>query len=862
MLRLSVALFLSVSLAGAWARSGESLPNVVFVFADDLGWADAGRYHEFYADGGAQPIPAPVPTPNMNRLCDQGMLFTDAQLPTALCAPNRFCVMTGSYTFRGRSFGTWNRTASSAFHFGNAENDRVGNPHRTVGTVLQEAGYRTGYFGKMHFGGDFYDASGNLLRDLPNNQLHLIDYGRKFDNGLLDHGFDYTFVTPDGIQGPVYAYFENDLYRPVSDFAAEVDGVSISGPSFLRSFTDGDMVDSGEIIQDGYGDSEFDTSEHGPILSHFAGKFIEDHVTNHPGQPFMLYYATPAIHTPITPSASGIEAVGATGLGSRADFVYDFDAQLGVLLDKLDALGIADNTLVIVSSDNGGFEDAGGTGAGMAAAGQDPNGPFRGFKGTIWEAGHRVPFIWRWGDGTAGGSVITPGTVCTQLVSVIDWVPSMVDLVGGTVAADQHYDSVSLLPLVFSGNPDAEDPVRTMHHYYLSATNQGAVRMDDAEGQWFYKRNFDGTGVELYDLATDLGQTTNLVAGYDTVGAIPGGHPQKARVVAMDDWYSAHNATNEPRTAPALGYAPPSGGSATRVVSVNLTEFASDVQQVDADETFGIAAEGSVVGGWVNLNQTNAATDLANDLGAATTVDISLTSPNGWATFNGAYDDTPLKGGIDDYAGTANPTALTLSDLNATFPDGYRVIVYVGGFNANRGAAISDGTTTYYYQALDSPSAPVAFTATTETSDGGDDSAPEAQYAVFGSTGSPLTADSVTFTVDTLYGGGAAICGVQVLGESGGGLSSKTAIPVPVPMPSLFLNGTDLSLQATGLEDDVSYDLQGSGTLDGGWSVQATIPAGSGGLWSAPGPGSGDQWFYRLGFPSRTPRFVLPLAAP
>ncbi len=859
---LTAILLLPGPAVHAAARAGESLPNVVFFFADDLGWADVGRYHEHYADGVNQPIPAPVPTPNMNRICDEGMMFTDAQLPAALCAPNRFCVMTGSYTFRSRPWGTWNRTSSSAFHFGNAEDDRIGNPHRTVGSVLQDAGYRTGYFGKMHFGGDFYDASGTLLRDLPNNQLHQIDYTRRFDNGMLDHGFDYTFVTPDGIQGPVYAYFENDLYRPISDFAAEVDGVDASGSSFLRSFTEGDTVGNGEMVADGYGDSEFDTSEHGPILAHFACEFIQDHRTNHPDKPFMLYYAAPAIHVPHTPSVNGIEADGATGLGKRPDFVFDLDAQLGLLLDQLDALGVADNTIVIISSDNGGFRDANGDGQQQIAAGQEPNGPLRSGKGSIYEGGHRVPFIWRWGDGTARGSVIPPGVVCNQLVSVIDWVPSMIDLVGGSVASDQHYDSVSMLPLLFAEDPDAADPVRTMHHFYLSANNEGGVRMDDAEGKWFFKRNFDGTGVELYDLATDLGEATNLVAGFNTVAAIPGGHPHKARVEAMNDWYVAHDSTNEPRTAPALDYAPPAESEGPRTISVNLTDFATDVQQIDGDETFGIAAEGSVVGGWVNINRTDTANDLTNDLGAATTVDLALTSPNGWASFNAAYDDTPLKGGIDDYTGTTNPTSLTLSGLNATFPTGCRVIIYLTGFNSNEGASISDGSTTYHFQAIDSPSAPVTFVRTTDTTDDGSDTAPEAQYAVFGSESSPLTADSITLTLDTLHGGGSAIGGVQVIGEAGSGTPQKTAIPVPVPTPGLSIEGAGLSLQATDLEDDVSYDLEGNDDLGAGWSVQGVIPAGSGGTWSGPGPGSGDRWFYRLGFPDKKERYVLPIAAP
>ena len=210
--------------------------------------------------------------------------------------------MTGNYTQRSRPWGTWNRTASSAFHYGNANDDRIDNPHETIGTALKKKGYKTAYLGKMHFGGDFFDEDGNILRDQPNDQLGQIDFTKRFRNGLIDHGFDYTFVTPDGIQGPLYAYFENDQYIPISTFADDVDGVDVSGNSVLKEFTKGERVGNGEMIQVGYGDSEFDTSEHGPILAHFAQQFMEDHVQNNNDSPFLLYYATPAIHVPLTPS--------------------------------------------------------------------------------------------------------------------------------------------------------------------------------------------------------------------------------------------------------------------------------------------------------------------------------------------------------------------------------------------------------------------------------------------------------------------------------------------------------------------------------------------------------------------------------
>jgi hypothetical protein len=118
---------------------------------------------------------------------------------------------------------------------------------------------------------------------------------------------------------------------------------------------------------------------------------------------------------------------------------------------------------------------------------------------------------------------------------------------------------------------------------------------------------------------------------------------------------------------------------------------------------------------------------------------------------------------LDDYTATVNPVSITLSDLNATYPSGYFAIVYVGGFNANTGASITDGNTTFFYKPLASPTAPVTFVQTTQTSDLGSGNNPTAQYAVFGSLESPLTSDSVTFTLNTLSGGGAGLGGVQIV---------------------------------------------------------------------------------------------------
>jgi hypothetical protein len=212
--------------------------------------------------------------------------------------------------------------------------------------------------------------------------------------------------------------------------------------------------------------------------------------------------------------------------------------------------------------------------------------------------------------------------------------------------------------------------------------------------------------------------------------------------------------------------------SPAQVVSVNIVQNpGNNNQQIDIGETFGIPSLGSVVGGWNNLN--SALLNLPNSLGIVTTVDFALTQPNGQATFNNSYTNTPLFAGLDDYTTTVNPVSITLSDLNATFPLGFYAIAYVGGFNSMTSASITDGTTTFFYRANPTPPAgPYGpFSQTTQTTDLGAGNNPIAQYAVFGSPGSPLTANSITFTLDTLAGG------VQFVAVPEPALGSLLAIP-------------------------------------------------------------------------------------
>lgn len=206
------------------------------------------------------------------------------------------------------------------------------------------------------------------------------------------------------------------------------------------------------------------------------------------------------------------------------------------------------------------------------------------------------------------------------------------------------------------------------------------------------------------------------------------------------------------------------------VISVNLTEFATANQQIISGANYGLAKQNSLVSGWVNLNQTLSATRLPFADGWLSPIAMAGTAPNAWASASSVYNSTPLVGGIDDYTGTVNPTGITLTNLAASFPNGYKIVAYLSGYIANTGASISDGTTTFYYRPLTNPVAPVALAQTTLTNDPGAGNAPFAQYAVFGDT-VPLTNNSLTLALRARYGGGAILGGFQILAK--GALSAQ-----------------------------------------------------------------------------------------
>ena len=490
-------LMLVICLTSLTAGARAAPPNIVVIMADDMGWGDLH----------ANNPQSRVPTPNLDRLANNGMRFTDAHTPAAMCAPTRYAALTGNYQWRGRrSWGTWQFHKSSQLLPGQL----------TIGDLLSAKGYHTAFVGKMHLGGSFFAIGSDRVSETPEE----VDFARPFHDGLREHGFAYTFPLLEGIQEEPYAYFEND--RLVGDAGQ------------MRIWAKG-AYGLSRIDNTGRGMPYWDSSKVGPDLAERAFAFITRHHGSFgAGRPFFLYYAAQAAHSPYTPPVSfmGTPVRGATNLCTRQDMIYELDVFVGKLEDHLRSLNLLANTLILFTSDNGGRDNCGHVSAGPI---------FRGIKGQVLEGGHRVPFIVKWGDGSS--HAIPRGAVRHQPISVTDLTASLAAAAGVAIDPAQARDSFNFLP-VWRGAVSDFKPVRD----HLISESRTAVTGEDTPPTFAYRERgwkliaqwngVDYAAIGLFNLASDSLEQTNLLG---TVGQASRTRNMLARFVAR---------RNSERTAP------------------------------------------------------------------------------------------------------------------------------------------------------------------------------------------------------------------------------------------------------------------------------------------------------------------------
>lgn len=393
--------------------AADERPNIVFIMADDLGLGDVSHYTETL-----QGKDAIVKTPAMDQLAREGLWFTDAHSSTALCSPTRYCVMSGNMNYRSYApWGVWGTFRMSPFKPREA----------TLGRVAKQAGYKTGFVGKWHLGGDFlHSESGEVFRNHGKSRPDMkVDMTKMVGGGPPSIGFDYSLTLPCGIQGPYYAVYENGTWFPLASDSKIifVDKQSAIDPAFV--------ADKGP----GLGDSNWDAREIGKLISSKAVDFIDE---NSGDEPFFLCYWSPHVHVPHTPTKEfdGKQVAGATPV-KHLDTLIDLDQQVARIVAALKKNNEYENTLIVLTSDNGGlgFKRT-------REAGHDSSGQWRGFKNSPHEGGHRVPFVVVW-PGT-----VKPGTVSDEPIINHDMLATMAALLHVNVPDDQAKDSLNLLPLL------------------------------------------------------------------------------------------------------------------------------------------------------------------------------------------------------------------------------------------------------------------------------------------------------------------------------------------------------------------------------------------------------------------------------
>ena len=454
--------------AAAEIRSNLASPNVLIVLADDLGWGDPGCY-----GAGSK-----VPTPAFDRLAEEGMRFTDAHSPSAVCTPTRYGLLTGRFCWRTRlKSGVLGNGYARAL----LEEDRS-----TLGHLFSAASFHTGVVGKWHLGWNWRSTDGS---DIDGGHHQAIDWSAAVDRGPSTVGFAFSYLLPASLDMAPYVWLRNDR--------AVLPGTSHTPGSKRRWSGGGGFWRAGAIAPG------FEFEDVLPNITEQSVAFLEEHARERPGQPFFLYVPLASPHTPWMPTP---EWQGSTEVSWYGDFVAQTDHAVGRILQALDRNGLAENTLVVVTSDNGSHWPA----EQQEQFGHPANGPWRGMKADIHEGGHRVPFLVRWPE------VVAARTVSDALVGLVDLYATCADILGVEPEADEAEDSVSFLPVLRGEREDVREELVLHSMNGTFALRQGDWKWIDGNlgsGGFTQPKNVepsDGRLGQLYHLGEDPTESRDL----------------------------------------------------------------------------------------------------------------------------------------------------------------------------------------------------------------------------------------------------------------------------------------------------------------------------------------------------------------
>ncbi len=452
-------------------------PNIVYILADDLGYGDVQCLN---------PERGKIKTPRMDQMAAQGMVFTDAHTSSAVCTPTRYGILTGRYNWRTHL----QRHVLNGYSQPLIAKDRM-----TVADFLKKQGYNTAAVGKWHLGMGLSTTDGKPASNDGGN----VDWKGVIDDSPVHHGFDYFYGISASLDMPPYIYIENDRFV----------GEATVRKNFWR-------------MREGPAHIDFEAVDVLPEIGRKTTEFIKRQSAIHStssGQkkPFFVYVPLTSPHSPISVAP---EWQGKSGVEPYGDFVMQTDHVIGQIVDAVDAAGFGENTLIVVTADNGCSATPSDYLA-MEAKGHHSSAQYRGYKSDLWEGGHRVPFIVRW------PKVVRAGSDSDQTICLTDLMATCADITGTSYPDTAGEDSVSFLPAL-KGKPILSTRNGIIHHsisgHFAYREGKWKLLLAKGSGGWTSPKENEAADqgapvAQLYDMEKDPGETTNLYESRPEVAA-------------------------------------------------------------------------------------------------------------------------------------------------------------------------------------------------------------------------------------------------------------------------------------------------------------------------------------------------------
>lgn len=443
-------------------------PNIVFIFADDMGYGDVSALNEN----------SKIQTTNIDRIAHEGVTFTDAHSCSSVSTPSRYGLLTGRYS--------WRSELKSGVLLG-YNKALIAPERRTIADVLQGQGYQTACIGKWHLGWDWNNIEAGE---------HSVDFSKPITNGPTTRGFNYFYGIAASLDMAPYVYVENDRVTALPDRETVNTGMA-----FWRKGPTG---------------ADFDHEQTLPNLISKAVNYIHEQAKKK--QAFYLYLSLPAPHTPILPIK---EYQGKSGLNPYGDFVLMVDDMVGKVMQALKDAGVDDNTILVFSADNGCspqalFDE-------LHEKGHYPSYIYRGHKADLFDGGHRVPCVVRWPQ------KIKPHTV-NQTICLTDFFATFAAIVDYRLKDSEGEDSYNILPVLVNEEEGGAIREATVHHSingdFTIRKGEWKLLLSPSSGGWSFPR--PGTddeviqtlpSVQLYNMKTDPGEENNVHVQYPEVVA-------------------------------------------------------------------------------------------------------------------------------------------------------------------------------------------------------------------------------------------------------------------------------------------------------------------------------------------------------